>query len=694
MWQPFKFLRKKEKSEASFVVNPVSDTHFADYSFAERVVSAYYMCSVSRACIDERATALAEPSLKLFTKGLEEVKEHQILELFKKPNDYQTFDEILQRILFFLDLGGNAYLVKNRDRIDRVVSLSLFRPDLVTVNVRGGKIISFLIRAGNEVIEKEVKDVIHFRTSNPLSEVTGTPLVLACGFEIDLLNTLNQYLKSISKNMMLPPGIFSIEEELTPDEFERAKEEIKAKYAGVKNAGEALFVSGKISFQKLSMSLDELSIGSLREELESSICSVFGVPPVVIGAAVGLRNSPWSKYEEARKSFYQETMMPIWKYIERKLNVELVSEYDGELHLSFDLSKIEALQENELQKVEMIEKLKDVLTINERRALIAKEPIPGGDVIYLPLSVVPQVAKKEEEKKEEKIFETKMVKKEKINPMFFFSLLSTLEKRFSPVVKKRVKKLIKDGENEFKKRLSFLFVKQFEDIPLSPEEKRKVEKAIEEIGEILREIAMVHGVVPTELVFQMMTALKTSFGIDFSLRVSELEDFIAKHHYKFASKFGETAKTKLRMVLVQAEREGWGVDLTREAFLKVFDTWSNQYSELVARTEIIRAGNAAIRETFAQTGVVKIAWLTNIDELTCPYCEEMNGTIISIEEKFAALGSEVVGTDATTFEITYDDVEAPPLHPNCRCTLIPIIEDVEYDWSDYGFNPLEQEELA
>lgn len=81
----------------------------------------------------------------------------------------------------------------------------------------------------------------------------------------------------------------------------------------------------------------------------------------------------------------------------------------------------------------------------------------------------------------------------------------------------------------------------------------------------------------------------------------------------------------------------------------------------IARTEISYAYNygefdavgKAMDEGYVQGEILKV-WITAEDERTCPFCSEMDGETIEYNQTFEGLDGEI---------------ECPPLHPNCRCTL-------------------------
>ena len=58
--------------------------------------------------------------------------------------------------------------------------------------------------------------------------------------------------------------------------------------------------------------------------------------------------------------------------------------------------------------------------------------------------------------------------------------------------------------------------------------------------------------------------------------------------------------------------------------------------------------------------------------MTCEFCAEMDGKVVGIDSNYLNNGAELVGADGgiMTAGIT---VRHPPLHPHCRCALIPVV---------------------
>ena len=96
----------------------------------------------------------------------------------------------------------------------------------------------------------------------------------------------------------------------------------------------------------------------------------------------------------------------------------------------------------------------------------------------------------------------------------------------------------------------------------------------------------------------------------------------------------------------------------------------------IARTETIWAWNAGAVEGYKQSGIIeKKIWVSSDDSRTCVWCPTMDGKVISVEATFFPKG-ETLTVQGQTLSFEYSEVGHPPLHPNCRCSVAPVIEDI------------------
>ena len=129
----------------------------------------------------------------------------------------------------------------------------------------------------------------------------------------------------------------------------------------------------------------------------------------------------------------------------------------------------------------------------------------------------------------------------------------------------------------------------------------------------------------------------------------------------------------------EAQTEGWSVPKLREAINETWEFNEKVRAERIARTETIRSSNAGATEAMRLTGIEMIEWYTADDERVCPFCREMHGKRIEIGRSYWDEGQQMTVYDA---EGNAQDLKIiwavgyPPLHPNCRCTVLAVIEEV------------------
>jgi SPP1 gp7 family putative phage head morphogenesis protein len=103
--------------------------------------------------------------------------------------------------------------------------------------------------------------------------------------------------------------------------------------------------------------------------------------------------------------------------------------------------------------------------------------------------------------------------------------------------------------------------------------------------------------------------------------------------------------------------EGWGANKIAYEIYHNVDGNNNMgitRCKTIARTEIINAYNTGKMNMYKQAGLTQYEWLTALDERTCEECSDLDGHVFDI-----------------------GDGSVPPIHPNCRCTTLAVVEKPE-----------------
>jgi hypothetical protein len=139
-----------------------------------------------------------------------------------------------------------------------------------------------------------------------------------------------------------------------------------------------------VDVKRLGFDLNEMAYADLRNLDSTQICTAFRVPPVMIGTLAGLENSPWSKYEEARRSFYEDTITPLWARLDGALTRSLLPEFETKpsVQLEFDTSAVPALRDDDSQVWATVGAAvaQGWFPVNWALQAVGYPPVAGGDV--------------------------------------------------------------------------------------------------------------------------------------------------------------------------------------------------------------------------------------------------------------------------------------------------------------------------
>lgn len=148
-------------------------------------------------------------------------------------------------------------------------------------------------------------------------------------------------------------------------------------YIGEKNSGRPILLEGGMDWKEMSISPREMVFLNSKYNSAREIALAFGVPPQLLGIP---GDNTYSNYMEARKSLWEETVLPLLNDIIESLNSWLVPHFGEDLELDYDRDSIQILSQKREKVWEYVEKA-SFLTINEKRQMFGYSPIEGGDEI-------------------------------------------------------------------------------------------------------------------------------------------------------------------------------------------------------------------------------------------------------------------------------------------------------------------------
>lgn len=174
--------------------------------------------------------------------------------------------------------------------------------------------------------------------------------------------------------------------------------------------------------------------------------------------------------------------------------------------------------------------------------------------------------------------------------------------------------------------------------------------------------------------FAIITGINTAeiFGFaNAAIKESEARAFLLESIRRFSKETTETTNIAIAQTLLDGMDEGESIVSLRKRIMDVFDDAKKSRAEMIARTELTRTSTWSNEEIYRQVGITKKEWLTNPG--ACEFCIPMNGKIVEITSTFIPKNRLVDGQDGGEMKTTYESIMRPPLHPNCRCDILPVV---------------------
>lgn len=146
----------------------------------------------------------------------------------------------------------------------------------------------------------------------------------------------------------------------------------------------------------------------------------------------------------------------------------------------------------------------------------------------------------------------------------------------------------------------------------------------------------------------------------------ELEDFTRNYVGGYARRHTEISKNRINEA---ARKANWnGLDPV-DAIQEEMDTWDEGRGAVIADEESVRFNNALAKKVYVLAGITRLMSVAT-GESSCPYCNELDGTVIGISSNFLNAGESLKpdGTDEALTTTT--DLGHAPYHGGCDCVVV------------------------
>ena len=301
-------------------------------------------------------------------KNIRRVKVDQLLN--KEPNPFQDVSAFKRNLIIDLLIDGNIFIYFDGAHLYHLPAekVTIYSDDNTYVEKY-----SF-----DNSIDYNVNEIIHIKENSFKSIYRGTPRLKPAFRTMQLLGSMRKFQDNFFKNGAVPGLVLKSPNTLSEKIKERMLQAWQMRYNPNTGGRRPLILDGGLEVEPMSqINFRELDFQESIKANEKIILEAMGIPPILMDGGNNANIRP------NHRLYYLETVLPIV----RKIGYAL-ERYFG-FNLSEDVTGIPALQPELRDQAAYYATLVNtgILSANEARVAMGKEPIEGFDEPRVPVNL-------------------------------------------------------------------------------------------------------------------------------------------------------------------------------------------------------------------------------------------------------------------------------------------------------------------
>jgi HK97 family phage portal protein len=308
--------------------------------------------------------------------------------VLRKPNSFQNRIQLFENWVNSKLSRGNTYVLKQRDGRGVVVALYVLCPDRVKPLVSDDGQVFYQLMVDNlaDVTQDVIvpaREIIHDRFNCLFHPLVGISPLYASALAATHGINIQRSGARLAANGVRPSGILTAPGRIDPDQAKTVKEVWETQYAGPSGSTKIAILGDGMKFEALTMTAEDAQLIEQLKYTAEVVCSTYHVPPYKIGIG---QQPTYNNVQALNVEYYSQCLQVHLESIELCLDEGLgIGEgvvTNGQTYgIEFDTDNL--LRMDASTQMDVLEKSKGKLTVNEQRATLSKPPVEGGDTVYL-----------------------------------------------------------------------------------------------------------------------------------------------------------------------------------------------------------------------------------------------------------------------------------------------------------------------
>jgi len=547
----------------------------------------------------------------------------------------------------------------------------------------------------------------------------------------DVDNAATEFMKLFFEQGTLPMGLLKTDQPIDEETASEAKERWLQAHGNWQRWIEPIVLGKGIEYQRLGANFDELDLEALDARNESRIAMPFGVPLTLIESRPGLVQSTYSNKETDHKMFISNVLVAELSMFEQEWRYFLRNE-SGTQFAQYDLEGVPGFIDQMLRTENLAKAwMNGGATRAEYRKILGL-PVDEADNVFM-ISFTTQLipanggtpapvteagaesAETTEEEGEKALIElirdrepllraAEQFMRKELKQGVTNNQKLTLHNEINRVAIRFETPALEQSQSAFRKDQREIMAIVSEGQKTAYKKKQTVDWTIIAlaVSDYLGTESKQQWRVKLDPVLAGMAAtqgtnLSNIFDQPFVANEFLEQDWFQSYRMIFVDPISATSEREISVIMQQAAANGWSVPQMQENLTVLFEQWidgtasetmegmteeqlqrlwfaENRLppwrSEIIARTEMIRASNAAAFNLYAAWGVQEKEWFSTPDPRTRPTHQVgaafgQDPLVVSIGEAFNIGGSPLMfpGDPGGPLEET----------AQCRCTVLPVM---------------------
>jgi HK97 family phage portal protein len=585
---------------------------------------------------------------------------HPFYTVFNTPNPIQrTSSDFIHLYGMLTEIYGETfwYLVRG-ESTKKVKEIYLLNPAQVELKIHGGELIGYILHKNDGTqVAFELDEIYHDKKPNPFNEWRGMSVLERASQYVDIELTTTSFTLNYMRNNASPSGIVSLPD-MDKETFKQFAQQWREGYEGPENAGKTAFIRGaNADFKAVGATLQDVDQEITRKMAKDDVLMMLEVPKPLLG---GSEDNGFGRasIEALYLIFTKEKIDPAMKRLDR-IYETIIGMQPRAGAVTSGAAKVThespIPEDKEFIHKENKDLVNIALTVNEVRARMGYEPIPDGDTIQPKNVVQPEPTKAARVTLAKKLTNTEIAKGQQEKNEAYRKRLYETNDIYATKMKTAINKFAATQEKEVLSKMGT--------------SKKAYEEWLFNVKEESEQLTAVLTPVAIELMEAQLADAANFISGELITVTTEMRNTITAQIKEIAGVYNTDTIKALEKTIGEGVTNGESLNKLSKRVEQTYSDARGYRAERIAKTESGRASNLAAQQTYFENGYSETQWFTNPG--ACDFCQTMAATTKEIGKPYLGVGDVLTTDTGAQMAIDYTDISTPPLHPNCKCSIVP-----------------------